>query len=167
MSRFQLSGLPASVFSHLGGLDDQALAARGIRRVIADSNPGYPCRVSLVDAEVGEALYLLSHTHHAVDSPYRASGPVFVRVGARTATLAPGEVPLCVTSRLMSARAYDTDHMMVAAQVIEGARVAQTLESLFDRPEILYVQLHNAGPGCFSCEARRPASPRGGPHPIQ
>jgi len=35
------------------------IGARGARRVIADSTPGYPCRVSLADAAVGDELLLL------------------------------------------------------------------------------------------------------------
>lgn len=155
MPSFQLSGLAPTSFEHLAELDAQQLAALGVRRVTADSAPGYPCRVSLVDAELGEELFLLNFVHHDVDSPYRSSGPIYVRRRAEQARLAPGEVPACVRSRLMSLRAYDRAHMMVAAEVCAGEDVAARLERLFERPEVGVVQLHNAKPGCFSCQAKR------------
>lgn len=151
---FRIFGLPSARFSGLASLDAAALAARGVRRVVADSVPGYPCRVSLEDAAVGEELWLLSYVHHDVDSPYRASGPIYVRVGAREAALQPGELPACVRSRLVSVRAYDDRHLMVAAQVCDGAGAAEALEAVFADPRVAYAHLHNAKPGCFSCEAR-------------
>jgi hypothetical protein len=155
MPTFRLSGLPAAPFAELTRLSDDALAARGIRRVIADHAPGYPCRVSLEDAAVGETVFLLPFAHHDVDSPYRASGPIYVRANAEARTLAPGEVPPYVRTRLMSLRAYDRAHMMTAATVVDGELVAATLERLFANPDIAYVHLHNAKPGCYSCLAER------------
>lgn len=155
---FQLTGLPASRFAHLATLDAEALARLGVSRVRATSSPGYPCRVSLVDAQIGEELFLLSYAHHDVESPYRSAGPVFVRVDAQERYLAPGEVPAYVRTRVISARAYDERHMMIAAEVCEGERVGELLERLFERPDVDYVQLHNAKPGCYSCEARRAAA---------
>ena len=91
MHSFQLSGLPAETFSALFELDDAQLAEKSIERVIADAHPGYPCRVGLVDAEVGDELLLLPFAHQSADTPYRASGPIFVRRDARDAALARGD----------------------------------------------------------------------------
>ena len=79
----------------------------GARLMLADAEPGFPCRVSLEDAKVGETVLLLPYTHHDVGSPYRASGPVFVRRHAAEARLGPGEVPQMLRHRLLSVRAYD------------------------------------------------------------
>ena len=81
MSSFLLSGLNPALFAELFQLDDAALAARHIARVTATEASGFPCRVSLADATVGEELLLLSFQHQPADSPYRASGPIFVRRG--------------------------------------------------------------------------------------
>ena len=83
---FQLVALPSEQFASLFRQSDAELQARGIRRMLVDAKPGYPCRVSLMDAEVGESVLLIPYTHHDVSSPYRASGPIFVRAGATTAT---------------------------------------------------------------------------------
>ena len=70
---FAITGLDPTGFDHLFRLGDAALATAGARRVVADG-PGYPCRVSLVDAAPGEELVLFEYRHHDVASPYRASG---------------------------------------------------------------------------------------------
>ena len=57
---------PHSLFSTLS---DDGLHPATARRVIADANPGYPCRVSLEDAEVGETLILVLFAHREADSP--------------------------------------------------------------------------------------------------
>ena len=79
---FRIHALPAGPFEADFQLDDATLRERGIRRVIADGKPHYPCRVSLQDAVEGERLLLLPFLHHDVDTPYRASGPIYVREDA-------------------------------------------------------------------------------------
>jgi hypothetical protein len=155
MHSFRLQGLPADRFAPLFGLDDDTLDTMHARRVVATASPGFPCRVSLVDAEPGEELLLLPHSHQPAASPYQASGPVFVRRGAVQATLAPGEVPPYVTRRQISLRAYDAQHMMVAAEVVDGPAVAGQLERLFEDEAVAYVHLHNEKRGCYSCLALR------------
>jgi hypothetical protein len=152
---FRLTGLDPSPFEPLFALDDDALRARGVLRRRADADFGFPCRVSLEDAAMGEELLLLPYAHHAVDSPYQASGPIYVRRGARQARLAPGVVPDYVARRLISLRAYDAAALMVSAEVLEGEHVAARLAQLFADAAVAYVHLHNARPGCFSCAATR------------
>lgn len=152
---FRIVGLDAREFASWFALSDAELAARGARRVVGESKPGHPCRVSLEDADVGEELLLLSYEHLAVDSPYRASGPIYVRRDAQTRVLAAGEVPDYVRSRLISLRAYDAAHMMVAAKVCEGQDVAAQIERRFADAKVSYIHLHNAKPGCFSCRVER------------
>jgi hypothetical protein len=105
MISFQVIGLPFERFRSLFHLSDTALAERNVRRVIATSKPGYPCRVSLADAEIGEELLLLSFEHQPAVSPYRSSGPIFVRKAAVETNVEPGVVPDNVRIRLMSVRA--------------------------------------------------------------
>ncbi len=152
---FRLVALDHRPFDPLFLLDDQALRARGMARRIATEHPGFPCRVSLQDAEVGDELLLLSHEHQPAASPYRSSGAIFVRRHARQRMLAPGEVPAYVTSRLISMRAYDEAHFMIDALVCGGSDVAAACERQFARREVAYLHLHNAKQGCFSCEVRR------------
>ena len=152
---FRLSGIDPSPYAGLFELSDEALSRRGMKRCIADSASGYPCRVSLEDAGVDDELLLLTYEHQPSASPYRASGPIFVRRGASRAVLAPEVVPPYVQARLISLRAYDAAHWMVDASVQDGPDVAYELRRMFADPVVAYVHLHNARRGCFSCAAHR------------
>ncbi|WP_241236606.1 DUF1203 domain-containing protein [Xanthomonas sp. BRIP62415] len=157
MTSFRLTGLDPALFAHLHGLDDVALTSHHAIRVIADADHGFPCRVSLQDARAGEQLLLLPYLHQAADSPYRASGPIFVRAAAVPARLEPGAVPAAIQSRLISLRAYDHRHHLVNAEVCAGDQVAAWLHACLDDTQIAYVHLHHARQGCYACRADRVA----------
>ena len=152
---FRAKGLSLSPFETLFALDDEALAARGIRRMVADAQPGFPCRVSLTDAEPGETLLLLAFEHHDAHSPYRASGPIFVRERAAAPFDAVDVVPPVLRPRLLSLRAYDAQGLMVDAEIVEGCEVETVIERIFARDEVSYLHVHNAKRGCFACRVER------------
>ena len=155
MTSFRLVGLSAENFEPFFAMSDDELTALGARRVVADEAVGFPCRVSLVDADVGDELLLLPFDHLLTRSPYRACGPVFVRRGARRAVLEAGEIPPYVTRRWMSVRAYDSGDMMTAADICDGGDVRGVLERLISDPAVAFIHLHNAKRGCFSCRVER------------
>jgi hypothetical protein len=152
---FRISALPAERFTELFALDDQALAARGAKRIVVEQKPGVPCRVSLADADLGEVAILVPFEHQPHDSPYRASGPIYVRQGAQQASPAPGTVPALLRSRMLSVRAYDPAHLMVDADVVDGPQVESLIDRLFDDPEVSYLHVHLARPGCYACRVDR------------
>jgi hypothetical protein len=150
---FRIHPLP---LAPLFALDDAALAAFGARRMIADAPHSAPCRISLTDAEPGEALILLNHRHlDAPASPYRSEGPIFVREAAVETSPKAGETPDMLTRRLLSVRAYDADSMMTDADVVQGVDLASRLTDWFSDPAVTRVQIHTARRGCFMAEARR------------
>ena len=155
MPSFQIVGLSPAPFEPLFALPADALAARGIRRVRAAAGTGYPCRVGLADAEAGDELLLLPFEHQPANSPYRASGPIYVKVGARPRTLAVGEVPEYVRRRQISLRAYDADDLIVDAEVCAGESAGAEIERMLGDPRVRYLHLHNAKRGCYSCLVRR------------
>ena len=156
MSRsFRIVALPRERFARLFEMNDSQLATQGARRMRVDNHPGFPCRVSLEDAAIGERVILLPFAHHDVDSPYRAQGPIFIRESARTADIPPNEVPTMLRHRLLSLRGYSADAMMRNAAVCEGDIVEKAIVDFFADPDIAYVHVHNARPGCFNCEVRR------------
>ncbi|MFL6677080.1 MAG: DUF1203 domain-containing protein [Burkholderiaceae bacterium] len=157
MSSFRLVGLAAENFEPFFAMSDDELAALGARRVVADAPTGFPCRVSLADAAPGDELLLLPFEHLSTRSPYRATGPVFVRRGVPRAVLAPGEIPPYVTRRAMSVRAYDANDMMVDADVCDGADVRGALDRMLADDAVAFIHLHNAKRGCFSCRVERVA----------
>ncbi len=154
---FQFSGLRADAFSHLIGMPDAELAAIGAQRVIAHESPGYPCRVSLDEAQVGERVLLLRHVHQPGDSPYQASGPIFVREAAAPAQLGVDEVPVVVARRLVSLRAYDAAHIMIDADICPGREIAPLIQRMFAQADVAYIHVHNAARGCYSSRIDRVA----------
>jgi len=154
-ANFKIVGLPLAQFQPLFSLADNELAQKGARRLMVDAEPGFPCRVSLQDAEISERVILVPFVHHDVESPYRASGPIFVREAAKEIELAQGEIPEVVTSRVMSVRAYNDKGMMVNAAVTPGKELKSQIEEFFADAKISYLHLHNAGAGCYSCRVER------------
>ena len=148
-------GLAASGFSHLFGLGDDALNLRGMRRMIVDAKPGFPCRVTLEDAEPGERVLLLAFEHQPAHSPFRGSGPIFVREGEYAMFDRVGAPPPVFNGRPLSVRAYAADGMMVDADVTDGAAVVPVLQRLFAVPATGYVHIHFARRGCYACRVER------------
>ena len=152
---FQITALPIEQFTSLFTLTDEELEHLGASRMVANDKPGYPCRVSLVDAEVGEEVLLVPFTHHDVNSPYRAAGPIFVRTNAETVKLEVNEVPELLRNRYLSIRGYDTNAMMLTADAIDGKDLEEHLWRFFSDPRIEYIHIHNARPGCYNCRVDR------------
>jgi len=127
---FQISALNIDQFSHLFGQDQEALARLGVHRIVVDKNPGFPCRVSLRDAEVGEKVLLMNYEHQPLPTPFRSSHAIFVREGASHAIPDRNEVPKMFRHRLLSVRALDASGMMIDADVIDGERLESLLEHM-------------------------------------
>ncbi len=152
---FQITGINGLKMHPLFEMSNIRLAEKGIVRMIADSKPGFPCRISLKDAEIGEEVLLLPYIHHNSGSPYRASGPIFIRRNARPASLAVNEIPDMLLHRLLSVRAYDTAGMMQLARVVNGNTLQMAIYELFENTHTAYLHIHNAGPGCYNCQVNR------------
>jgi len=150
---FQLSGLPVAAFSALFGQPDEALHRLNILRLAAE--PGFPCRLSLRDAEPGEPVLLLGYDHLPVATPYRSSGPIFIREDAVETAVFINEVPHDMRRRLYSVRGYDEAGMMIDADVSEGGVIEALIERLFADERISYLHLHHARRGCYACRADR------------
>jgi Protein of unknown function (DUF1203) len=154
-TNFRIVGLASAQFESLYLLNENELAKQGAQRLLVDAKPGFPCRVSLADAEIGEHVILLPFVHHDVESPYRASGPIFVCETAKQVELAPNEIPDVVASRVMSIRAYNDKGVMVNASVTPGKELKSQIEKFLGDVKISYLHLHNAGAGCYSCRVER------------
>lgn len=153
--KFKLKALDEKEFAPLFKLNDQELEKIGALRMTVDAFPGFPCRVSLEDAEIGEEVILLEYQHHKVNSPYQASGPIFVRMLAKTSTLEINEIPKMFNHRLLSIRGYNNKGIMKAASVTEGKTLKEQLTKTFENEAIQYIHIHNASPGCYNCIVER------------
>ncbi|HEX4597981.1 MAG TPA: DUF1203 domain-containing protein [Burkholderiaceae bacterium] len=152
---FRITGLDPAPFVELFDLEDRALEARGIKRYVADSKPGFPDRIELRDAEPGESVLLLNYTHQPARTPYRASHAIFVREGARTAYDRTGEIPQALRSRVISLRAFDADHLMVDADLMDGRGLEGLIERFFEDARVRYLHAHYAKRGCYAARIER------------
>jgi hypothetical protein len=155
MSNFQIKALPAGEFVDFFNMDDIDLEKIGAKRMKVDKKPGYPCRISLQDAESGEEVILLPYQHHKTNSPYQSSGPIYIRKNAVTAKPGINEIPKMLNHRLLSLRAYNSQGMMKHATVSEGVGLLEALHAIFAAEEISYVHIHNAKAGCYNCMVER------------
>ena len=152
---FRISGLPRAPFEPYFRLSDAELLARGARRYVADGQRAFPCRVSMRDCNPGERVILLSYEHQAADSPYRASGPIFVRENADETSSPVDHVPDPLRARPLSVRAYDAAGLIVDAEVIPGSELEPLIGRLFERDDTAYLHVHHARYGCYHCRIDR------------
>jgi len=136
-------------------LSDSELIKQNALKIFVDKKPGFPCRISLEDANIGEEVILFHYQHLNVTSPYKASGPIFVRKNAKTAVLEVNEIPAMFTDSLLSIRGYDHNAMMIDAKTIQGVTLFDTIQLLFNNSKIEYLHIHNANPGCYNCQVDR------------
>ena len=152
---FRVVGLSPEPFRHLYGLSEQDLAAHGVIRYVADESPGYPDRIEMREAKVGETLLLLNHVCQPAETPYRATHAIFVREGAEETYDRINEVPEVMRLRLLSLRGYDAAGMMLDADIIEGKEIKGLIERLLGNPQVDYIHVHNARRGCYSGRIER------------
>lgn len=152
---FRVMGLPSSLFRPLYGLSDRELASRGIEVKVADTAPGFPCRVSLRDAQPGARMLLLNFEHQPAETPYRASHAIFVEDGAEESHPGVDEVPEVLARRTLSVRAFDQAGQMLDGVVVNGREAAPVFERMLSAPGTAYLQVHNAGRGCYAARVER------------
>jgi hypothetical protein len=152
---FRIKGLDASPFLPLFGLADEELAARQVVRYRADAKPGFPDRVSLRDAEPGESVLLLHHTHHDAATPYRASHAIFVTEREQPAYDAVNQIPDALGARLLSLRAFDAAGMMIDADVVDGREAEPLIRRLLADARAAFLHAHFARRGCYAARIER------------
>jgi hypothetical protein len=152
---FRISGLDPAPFRHLFGLADDALAALGLTRHIADAHPGYPDRIEMRDAQPGETLLLLNFEHQPAPTAYRSRHAIFVREGAEQAYDAVGVIPEVLKIRPISLRAFTDPGEMVDADLVDGAELVPVIERLFAEPRVAYLHAHYARRGCYAARIDR------------
>ena len=151
---FRITGLPAADLQHWISLSDAELTQRHAVRRTVDRKPGFPCRISLTDAEIGDQVLLINHEHLAVASPYRSRHAIYIRADERTFD-AVDQVPAMLRSRALSLRGFDAAGMMTTADVVDGSELETAIEEMFADPATRYLHAHFAKPGCYAARIER------------
>lgn len=138
----------------IDGLDLQSLDLKGARRVTATAKPGFPCRVTLEDAEPGEEMLLLNHVSNDTPGPFRAAFAIYLRERAEAVTFRDSLPPVFAT-RTISLRGFDAAGDLRAAELVAGETIDPAIRSMLERPDIAFINAHNAAPGCFAAKIVR------------
>jgi hypothetical protein len=152
---YRIEGLEREAYAGLLGLADIELAERGARRIIADSKPGFPCRVTLEDAEPGESLILFNHVSHDVPTPFRSAYAIYVREKAAAPACFVDEPAPVFAGRALGLRGFDSEGMLRGALLALPGEADSKIRALFERPEIAAIHAHNAAAGCFAAKIVR------------
>ncbi|WDI33071.1 DUF1203 domain-containing protein [Hyphococcus flavus] len=152
---FTITGLAPEQFQPLFELSNEELKSRGVIRKTADTKPGFPCRVTLEDAEPGETVLLLNYESHKAATPYRSSYAIYVREHAKAAFTFHNELPPVMIKRPIALRIFNAEGMLIGADLSFNDDLKAKIENAFTIPEADYLHAHNAAHGCFAAEIRR------------
>jgi hypothetical protein len=152
---YRIVGLEPEPFLDLFQLSDDELAARHIVRTTATAKRGYPCRITLEDAEPGERVLLLNYEHQSASTPYRSSHAIYVRENSRHRYDAVDQIAPALRTRTLSVRAFDVGGMMIDADIVEGEALESLIERFFADRNAAYLHVHNAKRGCFAARVER------------
>ena len=153
--RFTIRGLSSEPFQALFELSDDELEKRRARRLIVDSKPGFPCRVSLQDAEPGEEVILTNFVHLDSQSPFHSAHAIYVRKGVSAAAPYRDRLPDMLRTRLLSIRAFDVNDMLLSADVVPGELADPVIQKFFEDSSVRFLHVHFANMGCYACRVDR------------
>ncbi|MEC4594099.1 MULTISPECIES: DUF1203 domain-containing protein [Nitrospirillum] len=152
---FTVTGLDPAPFAPLFALDEAGLLAAGARRQVVDAPGTFPCRVSLDDARPGERVVLVNHQHQPAFTPFRSAHAIYVREGAGEACRTVDVLPPALERRILSLRCFDAGHMIVTADLVDGADAIPVIHRLLDRTDVAYIHAHYAKYGCYAARIDR------------
>lgn len=152
---YRIAGLPREAFIGYFAMNSGELARCGARRITADADIGFPCRISLEDARKGESLILLNFTSHNVANPYRTAYAIYVREEAQQPEPWIDCLPPVVSGRTLSLRGFDAEGMLLDARLVAPGEVEEGIRILFENSQITCIHAHNAAYGCFAARIER------------
>lgn len=151
---YRIAGLDPAEFAPLWAMGAEELEQHGARRMTAEADRGFPCRVTLEDAPKGEELLLVHHVHHDVAGPYRSAFAIFVRQNAKQAVY-EDRCPPCFDGRTLSLRGFDNAGALAEASLAAPGEADAAIRALLSNPAIAYINAHNAAAGCFAARIER------------
>jgi hypothetical protein len=150
---YVIEGLDPDLFAPMFAAPSDELARNGVVAVVADDDD-YPCRVSLRGAAKGDRLLLLNYEHQPASSPYRSAHAIYVAQGSNAKGVFRNEIPPVMRTRMLSIRGFDAQHMIIDADLIDGAHAEALIQRLLGHSESAYLHVHFAKRGCFAATVR-------------
>lgn len=152
---YRIAGLDPAPFRPLFTMDEAALAANRASLQRANTSWGFPCRVSLRDADEGDELVLVHHVNHEVETPYRNAFAVFVRRAASEPAVFVDECPPVFEGRPLALRGYTETGNLHTARLVTPGAADETIRAMLTDTAIAYIDAHNAAYGCFAARVER------------
>jgi len=97
----------------------------------------------------------LNYQDHDVASPYRSAYAIFVRERAAAPARLVDELPPVLRGRPIALRVFDSDHMLIGAELATNDDVEAAVARRFADPRAAYIHAHNAAHGCFAARIER------------
>lgn len=120
----------------------------------ADSPRSYPCRHCLRWAEPGERMILFPFAAIPAGRPYSESGPIFVHADPCERYRGTEEFPAEFREGRVI-RAYNAQHDMIAAEVVDGTGPEAVIERFLQKPDTAFLHVRSASRGCYTMEIER------------
>ena len=109
---YSVTGLDPAPFADLFKASDAERTTHLSEVVTATSDTGFPCRVSLADAKMGERVLLVHHVSNDVARPFRMAHAIYVRERAEPPPVYRDALPAMLDRRTIGLRAFDGEGMM-------------------------------------------------------
>lgn len=123
---------------------------------------GYgPCRLSLKPFVPGvDRRVLIGHSPFEVANAFNQPGPIFFNASDvdeyRDVDRFPPEIKADRKNFPLTLIGYNSDQMMVMAELVGNRDVDEMIEEVFDeRPDVAFLHARNAEAGCFICKIER------------
>jgi hypothetical protein len=152
---FIISGIDPSPYAHLMGAPEGVLRHAGAVRRRADAQPGFPCRVLLEDAALGDTLLLLNHESHSAPTPYRNAYAIYINERARRPARYENEIPPVMRGRPIALRQFSAAGMLINASLALKGDSKEQILAAFEDSDVAYIHAHNAAHGCFAARIDR------------
>lgn len=152
---YRIRGLERGQFDRFFAMGEEELIVHNARRVEAEADRGYPCRVSLRDADAGESLLLVHHVNHDVATPYRNAFAIYVREGSAETAEYVDTCPPVFDGRPIALRCYDAAGDLRNAGLAAPGEADAAIRRLLEEPDTAYIDAHNAAYGCFAARIER------------
>jgi uncharacterized protein DUF1203 len=122
--------------------------------ITVDSPESSPCRHCLRWAQPGERVILFPYPAIPSGHPYSETGPIFVHANECQRYSATNEYPADFREGRVL-RAYDSNHNIIDAQVVNGSEPEVVIESLFRNADTAFVDVRSVSRGCFTFRVQR------------
>ncbi|MGE0126978.1 MAG: DUF1203 domain-containing protein [Blastocatellales bacterium] len=118
-----------------------------------------PCRSCLRPFIPADMRILFSYSPNDSDTPYSEIGPIYIHENEcepyQDVYRFPEEIEADNVSFPLTLRCYDSNQIMVHAELARGKNLEGLIESLFENPGVEYLHARNAEYGCFIAKIER------------